>query len=105
MAESGIAKLFFRLFRLCQLVTGTGLTLQELKAVAKAAPTVAAPPTVQSSSAQGQRINLSSVISQVDDSERSSNTMSHAMVAMRRSSEQARGRPRNVSRQLKNCLG
>jgi hypothetical protein len=102
MAESEMAKLFFRL---CQLVAGAGLRLQELKAVAKAAPAVAAPPTVQSSSAQGQRIKLCSVISQVDNSERSSNTMSNAMVAMRRSSEQARGRPRTVSRQLNNCLG
>eukprot|EP00435_Cladocopium_sp_Y103_P056506 s702_g19.t1 len=68
LAESGMAKLFFRA---CQLVAGTGATLEELRAKASSAnatPPGAAPATA-ASSAQSRKIKLSSIISQVDDAE------------------------------------
>eukprot|EP00435_Cladocopium_sp_Y103_P052243 s2443_g16.t1 len=68
LAESGMAKLFCRA---CQLVAGTGQTLQELKAMAatSTAPSVTAPAVTPGSSTQSRKIKLSSVVSQVDDSE------------------------------------
>eukprot|EP00435_Cladocopium_sp_Y103_P026713 s4904_g6.t1 len=67
LAEMGMAKLFVRA---CQLVAGTGVTLEELKAQASAnatQPTAATPGT--SSAAHRRKIKLSTIISQVDDSE------------------------------------
>eukprot|EP00435_Cladocopium_sp_Y103_P074262 s25_g47.t1 len=68
LAETGIAKLFFRA---CQLVAGTGVTLQELKAkmTASSAAPPAQTPQAAAAATQSRKIKLSSIISQIDDSE------------------------------------
>eukprot|EP00435_Cladocopium_sp_Y103_P055167 s446_g18.t1 len=69
LAELGKAKLFCRA---CQLVAGTGLSLAELKAQTTAAPSTAAAPQgtgATSSASQRRKVKLSSILSQIDDSE------------------------------------
>ena len=68
LGEAGMAKLFFRA---CQLVAGTGDSLQDLKARAQAAQGQAIPatPTQPAASSPARKIKLSAIISQIDDTE------------------------------------
>lgn len=63
-----MAKLFFRA---CQLVAGTGESLQDLKARIQAAQGQAIPatPTQPAASSPARKIKLSAIISQIDDTE------------------------------------
>ena len=69
LGELGSAKLFFRA---CQLIAGTGKTLEELKNSAASSSHQAPPPQQSQPAATGspsRKIKLNTVISQVDDSE------------------------------------
>eukprot|EP00435_Cladocopium_sp_Y103_P048512 s1251_g14.t1 len=66
LAETGMAKLFLRA---CQLVAGTGVSIEEMKAKMTTATGSAAPTAAAAATPQGRKIKLSSIISQVDDSE------------------------------------
>ena len=68
LGEAGKARLFFRA---CQLVAGTGATLDELRnqlAAAKAAPTPS-PPTTAPAGSPSRKMKLNTIISQIDDTE------------------------------------
>ena len=67
MGEAGMAKLFFRA---CQLKAGMGVSIAELKAKASAPPpSPTVPATSTALTSPTKKVKLSSILSQVDDTE------------------------------------
>ena len=66
MTELGQAKL---IGHVCRIIAGNGETIEDLKRKASAMTTTPAPPSSPSTSAATRKIKLSSIVSQVDDTE------------------------------------